>query len=51
METGRALRAHISRALESEIVTMGAAAVKIDAADPDVVLGELGNASERLLRS
>jgi len=50
VETGRALRAHISRALESEIVTMAAAALKIDANDPDVVLEELGGAS-RLLRS
>jgi hypothetical protein len=49
-ETGRALRAHISRALRAEIVTRARPALELEAgASDDEVLSELDRLSERLL--
>jgi len=50
VETGRALRSHISRSLRQEIVTLAAAALKLDASDEAEVLASLDRIGERLLR-
>lgn len=50
VETGRALRSHISRALRQEIVTLAAAALNIDASNEAEVLAGLDRIGERLLR-
>lgn len=51
VETGRALRSHISRALREEILTMGAKAFAMNPSDEDDILAEFERASERLLRA
>jgi hypothetical protein len=51
IETGRALRSHVSRALRSEIVSRAAAGLEMDSADEPAVLAELERLAERLLRS
>lgn len=50
-ETGRALRSHISRALQQEVVAKAAAVLGLDPADHDAVLVELERQADRLLRS
>jgi superfamily II DNA or RNA helicase len=50
-ETGRALRAHISRALRSEITIRAAHALGYDPQSPQEVFAELDRIGERLLRS
>jgi superfamily II DNA or RNA helicase len=51
VETGRALRTHISRALRSKIVQLGADALGLNPDDEDAVLDQIGRVSDRLLRS
>ncbi len=51
VETGRALRSHISRALRSEIVMRAAHALDMDPSQYTEVLAELDKIGERLLRS
>ena len=51
VETGRALRSHISRALRSEIVMRAAHALDMDPSHDTAVLAELDKIGERLLRS
>lgn len=51
VETGKALRAHISRALRAEILDRSGRAFSIDPADEDAVVAHLDRAAERLLRS
>jgi hypothetical protein len=51
VETGRALRAHISRALRQEVIARAARGLKQDPAAEDAVLAELDRTGERLLRS
>lgn len=51
VETGRALRAHISRVLGHEIVSRAAAALNMDPDDEAAVIRELDRLAERLLRS
>lgn len=51
VETGRALRAHISRSLMAEIVRRGGEQLGFDPTDESAVLSELERISERLLRS
>lgn len=51
VETGRALRTHISRSLRQEIIRRGAQDLGIPETDGDAVLAELARISERLLRS
>ena len=51
VETGRALRAHISRALRQEIISRAAVGLGLDDADEDEVLASLGRIGERLLAS
>ena len=51
VETGRALRSHISRELRSEIVMRAAHALDMDPAQDADVLAELDKIGERLLRS
>ena len=51
IETGRALRSHISRALRLEIISRAAQALGIDASDEAGVLAALDGLAERLLRS
>jgi superfamily II DNA or RNA helicase len=51
VETGRALRSHISRALRGELISRAAAARDLDPADGDGVLAELDAIGERLLRA
>ncbi len=51
VETGRALRSHISRELRSEIVMRAAHALDMDPANDADVLAELDKIGERLLRS
>jgi superfamily II DNA or RNA helicase len=50
-ETGRALRAHISRALRSEIITRAAHALGYEPHSSEEVFVELDRIGERLLRS
>ena len=50
VETGRALRAHISRALRDEVVRSAADRLGLDPAAESEVLGELDRIAERLLR-
>lgn len=49
--TGRALRAHISRALHLEIAGRGAAALQLDPTKPDAVIRALEQRADTLLRS
>lgn len=51
VETGRALRSHISRALRSEIVMRAARDLDMDPSHDTDVLAELEKIGERLLRS
>jgi hypothetical protein len=51
IETGRALRSHISRALRLEIISQAAHGLGLDASDEDGVLSALDGLAERLLRS
>ncbi|MFC7247612.1 DEAD/DEAH box helicase [Catellatospora aurea] len=51
VETGRALRTHISRALKTEILDRAAAGLQLSGADEDEVLAALDRVGERLLRS
>ncbi len=51
VETGRALRAHISRALRDEIVARAATALSMDPADDTAVLEAVDRIAERLLRA
>jgi superfamily II DNA or RNA helicase len=51
VETGRALRAHVSRAIRAEVLDRGARALSIDPADEDAIVAELDRTAERLLRS
>jgi superfamily II DNA or RNA helicase len=51
VETGKALRTHVSRALRAEVVSRGAAALSIDPSDEEAVLAEFDRIGERLLRS
>lgn len=51
VETGRALRSHISRALRREIISRAAGRLGFDAADEGEVLAALDRIGERLLRS
>ncbi|WP_028064629.1 C-terminal helicase domain-containing protein [Solirubrobacter soli] len=48
--TGRALRLHIARGIEAEIVRLGAESLRIDARRDTDVLGELDTVRERLFR-
>ncbi len=50
VETGRALRSHISRALRTEIITRAATAFNMKITDQDGVLAELDRLGDRLLR-
>jgi hypothetical protein len=51
VETGRALRSHISRALRQEIISRAAIALSLDAANEGEVFAALDRIGERLLRS
>jgi hypothetical protein len=51
VETGRALRSHISRVLRQEIICRAASGLGLDAADEAQVLAGLDRIGERLLRS
>lgn len=51
VETGRALRSHISRVLRREIVSRAARALGMDPTDEGAVLAALERIGERLLRS
>ena len=51
VETGRALRAHISRALRQDIVDSGARALHLDPTDDSSVITALERVGERLLRT
>jgi hypothetical protein len=51
VETGRALRTHISRAVRQEVIDRGGEALGIPPADDDRVIAELDRLSDRLLRS
>jgi hypothetical protein len=51
IETGRALRSHISRMLQAEIVGRASRALGMSSARGDEVLAELERIGERLLRS
>jgi hypothetical protein len=51
VETGRALRSHISRVLRREIISRAAAGLGLDATDEVQVLAALDRIGERLLRS
>ena len=51
VETGRALRAHISRALRQEVIVRAAAGFGLDPAAENEVLAALDRIGERLLRS
>lgn len=51
VETGRALRAHISRALRHEVITRAATGLGLDPVAEDEVLAVLDRTGERLLRS
>jgi len=51
VETGRALRSHISRALRTEIITHAASALGMSSDSDNDVLAELDRIGERLLRS
>jgi len=50
VETGRALRAHISRTLRDEVVGRAAGALSLDPAEENAVLEGLERIGERLLR-
>lgn len=51
VETGRALRAHISRAVAGEIAQRASTALNLDPSDHDKVFAELGRIGARLLRA
>lgn len=51
VETGKALRAHVSRALRAEVLDRSARALSIDPGDEDAIVAELDRTAERLLRS
>jgi len=51
VETGRALRAHISRALRQEVISRAAVGLGLDRAAENEVLAALDRIGERLLRS
>ena len=51
VQTGRALRSHISRALRHEIVSRAADKLRLDATNEGEVLSALDRIGERLLRS
>ena len=51
IETGRALRSHISRALRQEIINRAAQSLGADGSREDEVLAALDRQAERLLRS
>jgi hypothetical protein len=51
VETGRALRSHVSRALRQEIIDRAAKQLGIDSSDETEVLGALDRLADRLLRS
>lgn len=51
VETGRALRSHLSRVLRDEVVSRAAKGLDMDPRDDIKVLGELDRVAERLLRS
>ena len=51
IETGRALRSHISRVLRQEIINRAAKALGVDPSDEAGVLAALDGLAERLLRS
>lgn len=51
VETGKALRSHVSRAIRSEVLLRSAEAFSIDRSDEDAVVDELERLAERLLRS
>lgn len=51
VETGRALRSHISRALRAEIISRAAASLHLDPNNDQVVLDALERIGERLLRA
>ena len=51
VETGRALRSHISRALRQEVISRAAIMLRLDLTAENEVLGALDRIGERLLRS
>lgn len=51
IETGRALRSHLSRALREEVIARAAAGLQMNPADEAAVLTELERLAERLLRA
>jgi ERCC4-related helicase len=51
IETGRALRSHLSRVLRNEIISRAAVGLQIDPADDVAVLEELERVAGRLLRA
>ncbi len=51
VETGRALRSHISRVLRQEVVSRAAVGLGLDAANEGEILAALDRIGERLLRS
>jgi hypothetical protein len=50
IETGRALRSHLSRVLRDEVISRAAARLQMDPADEAAVLAELERLADRLLR-
>lgn len=51
VETGKALRTHVSRSLRAEVLERSARAFSLDPADEDAVVAQLDRTAERLLRS
>lgn len=51
IETGRALRSHLSRVLRDEVITRAAGALLMDPSDESAVLGEVERVADRLLRA
>ena len=51
IETGRALRSHLSRVLRQEVITRAAGALRMDPSDESAVLGEVERVADRLLRA
>lgn len=51
LETGRALRSHLSRMLRSEVISRAATALRMDSEDEGGVLDDLDRLADRLLRA
>lgn len=51
IETGRALRSHLSRVLRDEVISRAASGLEMDPTDEATVLGELDRLADRLLRT